>query len=185
MIGGNRHILCNVSLHVFVNVSAISMIVARVAIYLASGRKMSAMIQKPVTIQRDVGIERSQDNAEILADKWVGINVNNQRRSAQFDSPISVNRWSANFIRIKGRPELATGDFAWKAVGRENVGDMLFDTRDAHGAQTIIDGISQGIQSSVLRYQLGFDSNQVLNRDRKSRRLNSSHANISYAVFCL
>src|SRR5947209_19772772 len=26
---------------------------------------------------------------------------------------------------------------------------------------------------------------QILNRDRKSTRLNSSHANISYAVFCL
>src|SRR3712207_8466399 len=26
---------------------------------------------------------------------------------------------------------------------------------------------------------------QVLNQDRKSTRLNSSHANISYAVFCL
>src|SRR3712207_7865806 len=26
---------------------------------------------------------------------------------------------------------------------------------------------------------------KVLNRDRKSTRLNSSHANISYAVFCL
>src|SRR3712207_7297579 len=26
---------------------------------------------------------------------------------------------------------------------------------------------------------------QVLSRDRKSTRLNSSHANISYAVFCL
>src|SRR3712207_8880318 len=27
--------------------------------------------------------------------------------------------------------------------------------------------------------------NQVTNEDRKSTRLNSSHANISYAVFCL
>src|ERR1035437_2794367 len=67
------------------------------------GRKMSAMIQKPVTIQRDVGIERSQDNAEILVDKWVGINVDNQRRSAQFDSAISVNRWSANLDRSEER----------------------------------------------------------------------------------
>src|SRR5258707_2926724 len=28
-------------------------------------------------------------------------------------------------------------------------------------------------------------ANSVLGRDRKSTRLNSSHANISYAVFCL
>src|SRR3712207_7997761 len=30
-----------------------------------------------------------------------------------------------------------------------------------------------------------FSSAHVLKRDRKSTRLNSSHANISYAVFCL
>src|SRR3712207_8850169 len=29
------------------------------------------------------------------------------------------------------------------------------------------------------------DANQATNLDRKSTRLNSSHANISYAVFCL
>src|SRR3712207_8656795 len=29
------------------------------------------------------------------------------------------------------------------------------------------------------------DEDQILQRDRKSTRLNSSHANISYAVFCL
>jgi hypothetical protein len=139
------------------------MIVARVAIYFAIGGKMPAMIQKPITIQRDVGIERRQDNADILADKWVGINVDNQRDATQFDSAISVNRWSSNSICIKGRPELATGYLAWKVVFRENAGDMLFDTGDTHGTQTIIDGISQGIRCSVLRYQLAFDSNQVLN----------------------
>src|SRR3712207_8916170 len=33
---------------------------------------------------------------------------------------------------------------------------------------------------------LGFDPKRTLSyRDRKSTRLNSSHANISYAVFCL
>src|SRR3712207_6897605 len=31
----------------------------------------------------------------------------------------------------------------------------------------------------------GHDGNQRRRRDRKSTRLNSSHANISYAVFCL
>src|SRR3712207_8262057 len=31
----------------------------------------------------------------------------------------------------------------------------------------------------------GVDTNDVANLDRKSTRLNSSHANISYAVFCL
>src|SRR3712207_8090815 len=35
-------------------------------------------------------------------------------------------------------------------------------------------------------YEAGANSDWLLpNRDRKSTRLNSSHANISYAVFCL
>src|SRR3712207_8242048 len=33
------------------------------------------------------------------------------------------------------------------------------------------------------RMQIGFNEDEI--RDRKSTRLNSSHANISYAVFCL
>src|SRR5258707_5700142 len=40
-----------------------------------------------------------------------------------------------------------------------------------------------------LRAELGVitdpNSSQILSQDRKSTRLNSSHANISYAVFCL
>src|SRR3712207_3011352 len=32
---------------------------------------------------------------------------------------------------------------------------------------------------------LGWDKQRIKERDRKSTRLNSSHANISYAVFCL
>src|SRR3712207_7277363 len=38
--------------------------------------------------------------------------------------------------------------------------------------------------SSQDRYD-GYDDEQFDQRDRKSTRLNSSHANISYAVFCL
>src|SRR3712207_7754965 len=42
-------------------------------------------------------------------------------------------------------------------------------------------------QSSRLRYRPGVarDPGERSRRDRKSTRLNSSHANISYAVFCL
>src|SRR3712207_8322945 len=39
----------------------------------------------------------------------------------------------------------------------------------------------EALQASRERLQLG----RVLLEDRKSTRLNSSHANISYAVFCL
>src|SRR3712207_7763852 len=37
----------------------------------------------------------------------------------------------------------------------------------------------------VVRDHLGCDAEHVEVEDRKSTRLNSSHANISYAVFCL
>src|SRR3712207_8622959 len=37
----------------------------------------------------------------------------------------------------------------------------------------------------VLRDALGADQRRIELLDRKSTRLNSSHANISYAVFCL
>src|SRR3712207_7924661 len=47
---------------------------------------------------------------------------------------------------------------------------------------------SAGIGSASVRLQLGDDLHGPdfrRPRDRKSTRLNSSHANISYAVFCL
>src|SRR3712207_7724173 len=37
----------------------------------------------------------------------------------------------------------------------------------------------------ILLQQIFLDCHESLSRDRKSTRLNSSHANISYAVFCL
>src|SRR5699024_12059408 len=41
--------------------------------------------------------------------------------------------------------------------------------------------LSLQLQDRALFYQLS----QILNTDRKSTRLNSSHVSISYAVFCL
>src|SRR3712207_7262963 len=41
-------------------------------------------------------------------------------------------------------------------------------------------GLDHGVAHGSLRLSLG-----ETNEDRKSTRLNSSHANISYAVFCL
>src|SRR3712207_8019111 len=38
---------------------------------------------------------------------------------------------------------------------------------------------------AVLADELGPRPDEEVSRDRKSTRLNSSHANISYAVFCL
>src|SRR3712207_7886672 len=42
-----------------------------------------------------------------------------------------------------------------------------------------------GFKRLINTYFIGDDILFTLNGDRKSTRLNSSHANISYAVFCL
>src|SRR3712207_8764357 len=53
--------------------------------------------------------------------------------------------------------------------------DLLDDPRA--GLRDIFDWLGLGITDDALA--------RIVERDRKSTRLNSSHANISYAVFCL
>src|SRR3712207_8549201 len=50
------------------------------------------------------------------------------------------------------------------------------------GLQTALRYITKG---STVPLEEGSSSRNVVRQDRKSTRLNSSHANISYAVFCL
>src|SRR3712207_7085009 len=51
---------------------------------------------------------------------------------------------------------------------------------DAEGAAEVDEDLSREVQVQVV-----VDAVRHAGRDRKSTRLNSSHANISYAVFCL
>src|SRR3712207_9082841 len=57
-------------------------------------------------------------------------------------------------------------------------------TLSLHDALPILDSGSMTAAAEALSYTTSAVSQQ-LSRDRKSTRLNSSHANISYAVFCL
>src|SRR3712207_8189331 len=60
----------------------------------------------------------------------------------------------------------------------------LFRSERARGG----DGVLRGPDARPLDARRGLRTGPVevaLRRDRKSTRLNSSHANISYAVFCL
>src|SRR3712207_7212078 len=58
----------------------------------------------------------------------------------------------------------------------ENCGDGFFNTL----------AVGADIDLRVLRsFVRSVDARELLDLDRKSTRLNSSHANISYAVFCL
>src|SRR3712207_8738633 len=54
---------------------------------------------------------------------------------------------------------------------------------DAVGAVPEEDGVQVPLEDLVLRHGVLEPAGQ--HQDRKSTRLNSSHANISYAVFCL
>src|SRR3712207_7951890 len=60
--------------------------------------------------------------------------------------------------------------------GVETVEQVTVERSDLHRADQWPD---------VLRSQAAVVGEGVLFQDRKSTRLNSSHANISYAVFCL
>src|SRR3712207_7684248 len=55
---------------------------------------------------------------------------------------------------------------------------------DHHGAVRPTAGRGRALREAAAGGRRGRDG-QPVRRDRKSTRLNSSHANISYAVFCL
>src|SRR3712207_8224034 len=66
------------------------------------------------------------------------------------------------------------------ALGPEEVGQLLLDAEEPPGGGQVADVlVGVGVADHhLLGVALGGE-------DRKSTRLNSSHANISYAVFCL
>src|SRR3712207_9043727 len=52
--------------------------------------------------------------------------------------------------------------------------------------QDVVDFVDDGVSQLALDFEVRFPDHVVAQVvDRKSTRLNSSHANISYAVFCL
>src|SRR3712207_7723329 len=60
----------------------------------------------------------------------------------------------------------------------------LLDRRDGGNLGELGDRLRLHVDDHAARDVVGHDR-PVARRDRKSTRLNSSHANISYAVFCL
>src|SRR3712207_7970529 len=59
------------------------------------------------------------------------------------------------------------------------------DQRDPGGAQDVVLSLLVDVPGPLHASRGKPQSRRVRHQDRKSTRLNSSHANISYAVFCL
>src|SRR3712207_7715761 len=67
-----------------------------------------------------------------------------------------------------------------------HVGDCLGTRIVLDSAATDADPLPMVVADATrLRTEVGYVPRYSLAEDRKSTRLNSSHANISYAVFCL
>src|SRR3712207_1540806 len=79
---------------------------------------------------------------------------------------------------LYGMNELGLGPTRPYAKCAKIVGEVMGNYHP-HGDSAIYDTLVRMAQDFSLRYML------VDGQDRKSTRLNSSHANISYAVFCL
>src|SRR3712207_7458897 len=68
--------------------------------------------------------------------------------------------------------------FPYTTLFRSGVDLQVHPVEDLDGAEALVDTAELEDGSPVLRLRNAHE-------DRKSTRLNSSHANISYAVFCL
>src|SRR3712207_8258394 len=82
-------------------------------------------------------------------------------------------------IRRPPRSTLFPYTTLFRSVGLRNREDCP-DPRETKVYQEYVDFITKDSDSRILAVEL--DGQEL---DRKSTRLNSSHANISYAVFCL
>src|SRR3712207_6956315 len=67
------------------------------------------------------------------------------------------------------------------ALAGQDAGDEERGAVDAHGLADGVDALTEEVDD----HGLAEHGDLARRRDRKSTRLNSSHANISYAVFCL
>src|SRR3712207_8626993 len=70
--------------------------------------------------------------------------------------------------------------FPYTTLFRSHAVELALDQVGGRG-ELVDDGDLGGLQPVAV----GVDGAAVVGEDRKSTRLNSSHANISYAVFCL
>src|SRR3712207_7956007 len=79
--------------------------------------------------------------------------------------------------------------FPYTTLFRSELHDVrkVFPARRSAPEAVAVDGVSLRVEAGEFAGVVGPSGSgkSTLVRDRKSTRLNSSHANISYAVFCL
>src|SRR3712207_7731612 len=89
-------------------------------------------------------------------------------------------------VGLKKKPIMRVTDLTYENIRHISASKLIEVLERNFGGGW--DSLSQSIQDII---ESGFDISTTtlpanrLHKDRKSTRLNSSHANISYAVFCL
>src|SRR3712207_7292195 len=87
------------------------------------------------------------------------------------------------FLMIR-RPPRSTL-FPYTTLFRSVLLDRLGRRIDAVRERQLPEAVAVGLRRSAVPAEDAVEEDPRPRRDRKSTRLNSSHANISYAVFCL
>src|SRR5215203_6397022 len=90
-------------------------------------------------------------------------------------------------MRVGLRPSLLTRRSFYRLPSHPRPGKIVLHSRGDldHWARRERSSPGHQRRSVAPRGILGLRARVLTQRDRKSTRLNSSHANISYAVFCL
>src|SRR3712207_8454993 len=92
-------------------------------------------------------------------------------------------------IRRPPRSTLFPYTTLFRSAAYEGIGDSVLQVAKDCDAVGPVLPLEPGVARDVERFRrvvrVPVLKHHLLDRDRKSTRLNSSHANISYAVFCL
>src|SRR3712207_8959851 len=95
-------------------------------------------------------------------------------------------QWKYKRGKKVAKSSLRPGDIVFFKEGKRKRGITHVGIYSGNGNLVHASAFFGKVVESKMRYIKGYSGAKRLKpRDRKSTRLNSSHANISYAVFCL
>src|SRR3712207_2770776 len=129
---------------------------------------------------------------EKVVDKIPGIFAHSSHWAKKEEEPVSVGEFSNFELLNKNGKLVVFGDVEFNEKGAGYYNDKILEgvsveidpkTNTLHKIAVLPKGVKP--QVAGAEFELKEDELQGIYLDRKSTRLNSSHANISYAVFCL